>query len=184
MGAAICHGPLCIRWAVACRHGSSSHRSSESGRAGWGLLSAESLDRSTRPGDPRLPGFPGRAGSTPQPARPHQPCSVRRRWCDGGAVLCTGSLDLRALWEAGGRQESVSSRAWLLHPVSRHGGRRAVLGRRAAVDDRHRRVVAAEQDPVRWYFRPTVWPVWNHRIQRRLRIYFADTGADKHAWCP
>jgi hypothetical protein len=35
--------------------------------------------------------------------------------------------------------------------------------------------------PVRWYFRPAVWPVWNHRIRRPLRIYSAASGADERA---
>lgn len=35
--------------------------------------------------------------------------------------------------------------------------------------------------PVRWYLRPTIWPVWNHRIREPLRIYSAEDGPDEQA---
>lgn len=31
-----------------------------------------------------------------------------------------------------------------------------------------------DKAPVRWYWRPAVWPVWNHRIRRPLRIWSLD----------
>jgi hypothetical protein len=38
-----------------------------------------------------------------------------------------------------------------------------------------------DKAPVRWFFRPTVWPVWNHHIREPLRIYSATDGPDADA---
>jgi hypothetical protein len=38
-----------------------------------------------------------------------------------------------------------------------------------------------DKAPVRWFFRPAVWPVWNHHIREPLRIYSAADGPDAGA---
>jgi hypothetical protein len=38
-----------------------------------------------------------------------------------------------------------------------------------------------EKYPLRWFWRPTVWPVWNHAIDRAVRFWSKGTGADTTA---
>jgi hypothetical protein len=36
--------------------------------------------------------------------------------------------------------------------------------------------------PLSWRWRPTEWPVWNHEIERALRVWTADGGRDRAAF--
>jgi hypothetical protein len=38
-----------------------------------------------------------------------------------------------------------------------------------------------EKYPLRWFWRPTVWPVWNHAIDRAVRFWSKRAGADAAA---
>jgi hypothetical protein len=38
-----------------------------------------------------------------------------------------------------------------------------------------------EKYPLRWFWRPTVWPVWNHVIDRAVRFWSKGAGTDKAA---
>jgi hypothetical protein len=38
-----------------------------------------------------------------------------------------------------------------------------------------------DKAPVRWFFRPEVWPVWNHHIREPVRIYSTTDGPDEDA---
>jgi hypothetical protein len=38
-----------------------------------------------------------------------------------------------------------------------------------------------EKYPLRWFWRPTVWPVWNHAIDRAVRFWSKGAGADTPA---